>query len=845
MAALHVATLLFVVGAGAFTADPINWKLPAEQVPAGQGDGGFVPHGAVGVLRGAAICFYGFMGFDTISATAEEVKEPRRAIPLAILSVFGLALVAYASVSIVVTMMVPYYDLDPMMAVVAAFSFVGWEWARWIVTVGAVFGIAASLCGALFPLPRLLYSMAADGLGVSLLARVSNGRVPVVACLLPAAFIAVLAGCVPLEQLVRALCAGALLAHASAAVALLCLRYRSERVSEAAPSTLRQLVGRGDKAPTQATSFLVYILMLLFACASAAAALVWRLAARRGAALAVLNVAALLLLTAVALQPRAQKPTTHFTTPLFPLVPLLSIYVNIHLMIFISLKTWLRLIVWILIGIPLYILFLCCYKSPEENNLEENIKQFSYANKNGKTPIQIVVESPTPPGTMDRSSNSAGDHIQAKDSNKDDIEMQETLSHNEIVPYATQEIVLQHAAVVENNEEREAKIIDMLDRVLQAEEDSYGEIISLKDPIDEETVGAVGENVIHRKSLSELSDAGSDASLGNQVLSKYDVIAQVHREDLPIVTEEKADTGEADILDNNNEEDEGNAPIEYIDSETNSQTDESGYSDTIEKNTLNDSSEDIKDAPYIPTPPPFDANFFANQTFPVIPPFQKSYTVPKRPSKNKAFEELEENKPRESVQSNGSQGDGTIIFGSDRQINFMSKLSNIFQGKINTLNDTEDKRRRSNSTGNVIQNTEFSVSRERPAIFFDLKKEILAAQKLRAASSEEPEAKQPPEAAEEAASEEEEERDISMSRNDLKSKLESIYANGGPQLFKPRLMKSNPPTPEEAYQTDTSSTESIAKLPKIDKNDTLKRQKDKFSAVLNSFRLSINSDDAV
>lgn len=495
-------------------------------------------------------------------------------------------------------------------------------------------------------------------------------------------------------------------------------------------------------------------------------------------------------------------------------------------------------------GIPFYILFVCCYKRHKKNHLEENVTQFSHENKNGKAPIQIVVESPTPPGTMDRTSSSAGDLISAEDTNKQNIEMQEKVQ-SEIVPYVvpTEEVVVQHAAIIENNEEKEAKIIDMLDKVLQAEEDSYGEVISLKDAKDEEeAVDAVSDKVnYHRKSFSEVSDAGSDASLGNQVLSKYDVIAQVHREDLPRVAEEKPDSGEADILENNNDNDNEGDDDEIVnesnDSETNSQTDESGYSDTIDRAALNDSAEDVKERPYIPTPPPFDENFFASPTF------QKSYTVPKRPSRNKPYEEPEENKPRESIQSNGSQSDGNIIFGSDRQIHFMSKLNNIFQGKIATPPDEgEEKRRRSNSTGNVVENTEFAVSRDRPSIFLDLKKELLAAQKLRPVNAEE---QAPPEPRVEVDKEEEEEEDVSMSRNDLKSKLESIFANGGPQLLKPRLMKSNPPTPEEAYQTDTSSTESISKLPKIEKNDTLKRQKDKFGAVLNSFRLSLNQDDVV
>lgn len=442
------------------------------------------------------------------------------------------------------------------------------------------------------------------------------------------------------------------------------------------------------------------------------------------------------------------------------------------------------------------------------------MKNFT-VDKNGKPPVQIIVESPTPPDTMMRSSNYGGDIETLDEEIEEAPEMEETLQTTEITVYQ---------AYIENNEEKEAKIIDLLDQVLQAEEDTYGEIISLKDKED-----VVINQEVQRKSLSELSDAGSDASMGNQGLSKYDVIAQVHREDLPKVAEEE-ERQDQDI-----EEEIVNVDEEVTafndDSETNSRTDESGYSDTFDRN-LNESVEEVSN---IPVPPPLDENYFRSSNF------KKSYTIPVRPMqkiepKQLEEEQEEENKPRDSLQSNNSQSDGNITFGSDRQINFMSKLNNIFQNKISSSDD-EEPRKRSHSTGNVTDGTDFSISRERPAIFLDLKKEIVskeAAQNLRPVNVED-----------KSAEDTEEVEDITMSREDLKSKLENILAAGGPKLLKPRLMKSNPPTPEEAYQTDTSSTDSIPKLPKMEKMDTLKRQKAKFGEVMKSFRLSLNKDDDI
>ncbi|KAI8436430.1 hypothetical protein MSG28_010018, partial [Choristoneura fumiferana] len=586
------------------------------------------------------------------------------------------------------------------------------------------------LFGAMFPLPRLLYAMASDGLFFHWFARVSEGRKsPVVGTLLPAAIIV-----------------------------LMCLI-----------ATLVTVHVERSLAPSL-----------------------------------VLHAVVLVLFVVLMMQPRVDEDVP-FKTPLVPLIPCLSI--------------------------PVYLICVFCYKQLDGRN------ESAHTQKNGKPPVQIIIESPTPPGTITRTSNNGGNKELIVEK---PVELQERVVRNVV----EEEIIVQQAAVIENNEEKEANIIDLLDQVIQAEEDTYsakedayGEMPMEKE--DDVIVSTSPEFIPHRKSLSELSDAGSDASLGNQVLSKYDVIAQVHREDLPKVSEEDDQNENNQNEDENNKDQVQNEEDEQItafnDSETTSQTDESGYSDTIDRTALTESVEEIKEnVPYIPVPPPFDENYFKS------PNFKKSYTISARPSKARSIDE-EENKPRESIQSNGSQDDSNIKFGSDRQLHFMSKLNTIYQTKIA---DQEDEPsvikpgRRSHSTGNVVENTDYDVNRERPPLFLELKKELLARDttNLRTVNKEEKEV-------EESESEEEE---VSMTREDLKSKLENIFATGGPKLLaKPRLMKSNPPTPEESYQTDTSSTESIARLPKMEKNDTLGRQRAKFGEVLNSFRLSLNKDDQV
>ena len=234
MVGLKLAVVLFVIIVGAFYIDPKNWEPFA---PFGYGGFSFFgkyhigqtgPDGTpLGVLAGASIMFFAYIGFDSVSTHAEEARNPRRDVPIGIISSLLVCTVLYIGVSIVLTGMVPYDQIDISAPVSNAFARVGLPWARFLVSLGALAGITSVLLVLMLSQPRVLLAMARDGLLPSSFFGDIHPRfrTPWKSTILTGIIVSLLSALLPLRILAELVNIGTLLAFVVVCSAVLIMRY--------------------------------------------------------------------------------------------------------------------------------------------------------------------------------------------------------------------------------------------------------------------------------------------------------------------------------------------------------------------------------------------------------------------------------------------------------------------------------------------------------------------------------------------------------------------------------------------------------------------------------------------
>jgi APA family basic amino acid/polyamine antiporter len=274
---VKLAIVLLVIGFGFMYVNSDNWH---PFVPANTGT--FGQFGWSGIVRGAAVIFFAYIGFDAVSTAAQEAKNPQRDMPIGILGSLAICTVLYILMSLVMTGLTSFKNLNVPHPVFVAIEAAGpaLAWLRPIINIGAIAGLASVVLVMLMAQPRIFFSMARDGLLPPVFGKIHpKFQTPYITTILTGAVCAVVAGLFPIGLLGELVSIGTLLAFVIVSAGIIVLRSKS---------------------------------------------------------------------------PDLPRP---FRTPLVPIVPILAILICGYMMYSLPGDTWIRLIVWLAIGLAIYFLY--------------------------------------------------------------------------------------------------------------------------------------------------------------------------------------------------------------------------------------------------------------------------------------------------------------------------------------------------------------------------------------------------------------------------------------------------------------------------------------------------------
>ncbi len=274
---IKVAIIFLVIGFGFMFVNADNWQ---PFIP--ENTGKFGEFGWSGILRGAGVIFFAYIGFDAVSTTAQEAKNPQKDMPIGILGSLAICTVLYILMALVMTGLAPYKELNDPAPVLVALGYggSGLSWLKIPIAIGSVAGLASVVLVMLMAQPRIFYSMSRDGLLPPVFGKVHpKFKTPHITSMITGVVAAIVAGLFPIGLLGELVSIGTLFAFVVVCFGVLVLRRTQPNL------------------------------------------------------------------------PRA------FKTPLVPLVPVLGILSCLGLMLGLPFDTWMRLFIWLAIGLVIYFVY--------------------------------------------------------------------------------------------------------------------------------------------------------------------------------------------------------------------------------------------------------------------------------------------------------------------------------------------------------------------------------------------------------------------------------------------------------------------------------------------------------
>ena len=244
---VKILVVLFVIIVGAFYINTENWTpfIPDRQSVIGPDGTETFKFGFGGVLTAATIVFFAYIGFDAVSTQAGEAINPKKDVPFAIIASLVICTVLYILVSLVLTGMVKYDQLDMAAPVASAFSGIGINWAVFIITIAATAGLTSVMLVMMLGQTRVFLGMAKDGLlPFGLFGKLHEKfKTPYKSTLMVGLIISIVASLTPIDKISEMCSMGTLLAFAMVCVAVMILRKKKPELERPYRTPAVYLVG--------------------------------------------------------------------------------------------------------------------------------------------------------------------------------------------------------------------------------------------------------------------------------------------------------------------------------------------------------------------------------------------------------------------------------------------------------------------------------------------------------------------------------------------------------------------------------------------------------------------------